>query len=183
MFKTNSGLPFRSPERSRRAKEGQTLMEVLVVVTLLGLIAIPFITALNQLNLKHKSLAIAAQANLLALQNLEVVTNIAQSTPDWSIIPRPSTPTDYAPLSAAHHWQFQAPITTPVSVGPYQTKLTIQPICRNSSGELLPYTPGCPVTSGSRAIEVISTATWLWQNQPKSTQIRTIFTDISRLAT
>src|SRR3989344_1767147 len=76
---------------------GQSLIEVMLVITLLGLMVTPILLSLNHLNKKYRQLFINSQANLITQQNLEIATNIIQSAPLWNNIPQPDQPTTYAP--------------------------------------------------------------------------------------
>lgn len=162
--------------KTSKAKSGQTLIEVLVVITLLGILMVPILLSLHNLNARYKSLTWEAQANLITQENLEVVTNIAQSDNGWARLPHPGMPTSYAPPSRTNNWQFQ-PAHEPVRVKHrYKTQLTFQPVCRNEEGVIAEFEPNCNIDPD--LMEVISVTEWEDGKSVKQARLRTMFTEL-----
>ena len=172
MKKTNTSTTNYQLPITNYFNRGQSLPEVLLVITLLGLMVTPIMISLNNLNKKYRQLYINSQANLITQQNLEIATNIIQSAPLWNNIPQPDQPTTYAPPTAPS-WKFQ-PTNQPVNQSSYQTWLIFQPVCRDAQYQITSYTPGCQ--TDPYAVEVISETTW---GDHQSSQISTIFTNLT----
>ncbi len=152
---------------------GQSLIEVLVVITLLGLMVIPILLSLNSLNRKYRQLYVDSQAYLITQKNLEIATNIVQSAATWERIPRPTSPQTYAPPTFPD-WQFHY-TQQPVEIqGGYRTWLTFQPVCRDDQNEVIPYQSDCQMDP--YAVEVVSQT--LWGDHQQST-ISTIFANLT----
>jgi hypothetical protein len=151
---------------------GNSIIEILLVITLISLFTIPFMITLNRLNRKHASLSTTAQAYLITQSNLEIATNIIQSLPAWSNRPIPGT---YQP-PIEPNWEY-LPSSQPTSIGRYQTQLTVRPVCRDPNYNLADYQANCD--PDPNAIEVISTTTWIEASQTKSTTMQTIFANLT----
>ena len=171
MFKVHSS-------QFKVSRLGNTLIEVLIAITLVGLLITPIMLSINNINKRHLALAYEDEANLIAQSNLEILTNMIESSPSWPSdgIPIPDQPETFEPRIPHHHWRL-VPIPGPVPADNprYTMQLTIQPVCRDSHGELAV----CPADHQDPiAIEAISESFWQWAGQPRRASIHTIYANL-----
>ena len=165
-------IAFNNRKRYRNPS-GHSLVEVMVAITLLGLLISPVLLSMNNLNKRYRVLHLDAQAYLIAQENLEITTNILQSIDSWQEVPQPISPQSYAPPQAPD-WEFKY-TAEPVEVrGSYRTWLVFQPVCRNEEGEYISYVEDC--TRDNYSVEVVSETFW---GNERHASIGTIFANLT----
>lgn len=152
-------------------QSGHTLIEVLVVIVILGLFAIPFLIILARLNQHFTKLSLVSQGMYYSQRNLEITTNLVQE--DWTIVKDLTKNQPYHLERTAGGWTFT---NGSGQTGPYSSSITFTNVCRNAQKNITECTSGA--LEDPNALKATSTTTWQYRNQTQTSTLDTIFTYI-----
>ena len=156
---------------TRRHQQGNSLIEVLLVIVLLGMLSIPLLLSINRINRNFAKLTILANATTISQRNLEIANHIVQT--DWQTLSDLQFYQPYHLVPDGADWRFEAGEQTQ---GVYTTQLTLEPVCRNSELELVPCSASTSQDPNSRLL--ISTTTWLFDGQQHQSRQQLILTNL-----
>lgn len=160
-----------------QSNTGSTLVEVMVVIVLMGLLSIPLMASLNNLNSHYRRIATYDQAAYLTRSNLEVLTNLVNH--NWKLIDRPETQGLDIMFGSPYHlekhieWEL---IDGKKVEGPYETWIEFQPLCRADDNKPVICTPNNTSEASSDSVRVVSTTSWKYKNRQEMVTYDTILT-------
>ena len=157
--------------KPRITQTGNSLIEVLLVIVLLGMLSIPLLLSINRINRNFTKLSILATANAISQRNLEIANHIAQV--NWQQIASLHPGQAYHLQQTINGWQFQ-PGEQPQGV--YTTQITVQLVCRDDQLKLTDCTMGQITDPNSRRL--ISTTSWLFDSQNHQSEQTLILTNL-----
>lgn len=157
----------------RTRQSGHSLIEVLVVIVILGLFAIPFLMILARLNQHFTKLSLVSQGMFYSQRNLEITTNLVQN--NWNIVKNLDKNKLYYLQQTAGGWTF---LEGAENLGPYTTSITFASVCRDDDKNIVECDDPNADIEDTNAVRATSKTEWKYRNQPQDATLHTIFSYI-----